>query len=355
MSKTDNYQKVVPFIIFILALILLFNFIKPLIAIILSSILLAYITFPVYRRLRKKISHKVTSIILSLVIVFIIIMIPFSFLAYEVTQQGYYFYDSLSNKIVKGEIFGFGCVSADSKVCALLNQAEKFSSERLSKFGFDKELQKLLPIIEEKITQFIFRIPLMIAGVFLTFILAYYILKDWRSILKKIVYIIPMRTKTTNRLVKEFGSVTYTVVYAQLFVALIQGIVATIGFWIFGVPFPVILGILTAFCTLIPTAGTSIIWLPASLYLIISGNYTHNYIVLYKGIGLLIYSFFIINLIDNLLLAKIVHEKAKVSQISIIVGVIGGAVMFGIIGIFIGPILLPLLITYFETFKERFR
>ena len=240
-------------------------------------------------------------------------------------------------------------------MCAILNQAEAFSSARLSKFGIDKQLQKIPPIIEQKVTQFIFSIPLILAEIFLTFILAYYILKDWESLLKQIGYILPVRTKTTHRLVKEFGSVTYTVVYAQLFVALIQGAVATIGFFIFGVPFPVILGILTAFCTLIPTAGTAIIWLPASLYLILNGYYSGNYWVLYKGIGMFIYSLFIINLIDNLLLAKIVHEKAKVSQMSIIIGVIGGAAMFGIMGIFIGPILLPLLITYFETFKERFR
>ena len=354
MTINNTYQKIVPFIIFILALILLYMLIRPTITILLSSILLAYITFPIYSRLAKKISHKFISISLSLFIVFIIIMIPFSFLAFEVTQQGYYFYNSLSNKITKGEVFGYGCISADSKVCMLLNQAETFSSIQLSKYGIDKQLQKIPPIIEEKISQFIYNIPLIFAEIFLTFILAYYILKDWENILKQIVYIIPMRTKTTNRLVKEFGSVTYTVVYAQLFVAMIQGVVATIGFYIFGVPFPVIFGILTAFCTLIPTAGTAIIWVPASLYLILSGYYSHNYWTLYKGIGLLLYSVLIINLIDNLLFAKIVHEKVKVSQISIIIGVIGGAVMFGIMGIFIGPIILPLLLTYFETFKERF-
>jgi len=282
-------------------------------------------------------------------------MIPFSFLAFEITQQGYQFYNSLSNKIDKGYVFGFGCISADSKVCMLLNQAETFSSQQLSKYGLDKQLQKVLPMLEQKISQFVIKLPIIIAEIFLTFIFAYYILKDWENILKQIIYLVPLRTKTTNRMAKEFGNVTYTVVYAQLFVALIQGAVATIGFYIFGVPFPVILGILTAFCTLIPTAGTAIIWLPSSLYLILSGYYSHNYWIMYKGIGLLLYSFFIINLIDNLLLAKIVHEKAKVSQISIIIGVIGGAVMFGIMGIFIGPILLPLLITYFETFKERFK
>ena len=67
-----------------------------------------------------------------------------------------------------------------------------------------------------------------------------------------------------------------------------------------------------------------------------------------------LYGSLIISTIDNILLAKIVHTKAKVNPIIVIVGVIGGASLLGFVGIFIGPILLPLLITYFETFKERF-
>jgi len=74
-----------------------------------------------------------------------------------------------------------------------------------------------------------------------------------------------------------------------------------------------------------------------------------------KGIGLFFYGLLIVSTIDNLLLAKIVSAKTKVSPIVVIIGVIGGASLFGIVGIFIGPILLPLLITYFETFKERFK
>jgi len=354
MAAPNQYQKIVPFIIFILALLLLFKLIQPLITIILSSILLAYITFPVYKRINKKITNRFLSIILSLLIIFVAILIPFSFLAFEVTQQGYIFYSSLSNKIAKGAVFGYGCTSADSKVCLLLNQFESFSKERLTAFGFDKQLQRLLPILEGKLANFILKIPLIIAEIFLTFTIAYFIIKDWEYIFKKITDLLPMRKKTINRLISEFGDITYTVVYAQLFVALIQGFVGTIGFYLFGVPFPVILGILVAFCTLIPTAGTAIIWIPATLYLILMGYYSHNYWVLAKGIGLFLYSLLIINLIDNFLLAKIVQAKAKVSQISVIIGVIGGAAMFGIMGIFIGPILLPLIITYFETFKERF-
>ncbi len=354
MATPNQCQRIVPFIIFTLALFLLFKIIQPMITIILSSILLTYISFPIYKRIIKKIPNKSLSIILSLLIVVITILIPFSFLAFEISQQGYYFYKSLSSEIAKGALFGFGCTSADSEVCSLLNKAERFSLERLSTVGFDKQLQKFLPILEEKITKFILSIPLIIAQIFLTLVITHFILRGWKNILKKIVDLLPMRTKTIKRLVKEFGNITHTVIYAQLFVALVQGIVATIGFYVFGVPFPLFLGVVAAFCALIPTVGTAIIWVPASLFLILSGYFSHNYLLLGKGIGLFFYGILIISTIDNILLAKIVHAKAKVSQIIVIIGVIGGASIFGIVGIFIGPILLPLLITYFETFKQRF-
>jgi predicted PurR-regulated permease PerM len=353
--KTNNlYQRIVPFIIFALTLFLLFKLIQPAITIILSSILLAYISFPFYLRIRKRISHKSISILLSLLIVVIIILIPFSFLAIGIGQQGYYFYNSLSDTIVKGALFGISCDSEDSRLCFLLNQAEKFSVEQLSRFGFDKQLQIYLPLIEEKIKSIILTIPLRFAKIFLTLVITYFILKDHKAILKRLSDILPIRKNTKQRIIKEFGDITHTVIYAQLFVALVQGIVGGIGFYLFGAPFPILSGVLIAFFALIPFIGTSMIWVPASLYLVLSGYISQDYWILGKGIGLLVYGMLIISTIDNILLAKIVKAKANVNPIIVIIGVIGGTSMFGIVGIFIGPILLPLLITYFETFKDRF-
>jgi predicted PurR-regulated permease PerM len=354
MIASNLYQKVVPFILFILVLFLFFKLVQPVIVIVLSSILLAYIAFPLYKRISKKIPNKNISIILSLFIVLIIVLIPFSFLAMGIAQQGYYFYNSLSSTVAKGTLFGFGCDSTESKVCLILNQGEKFSLEQLSKYGIDKQLQIYLPILEKKITNLILGIPFLVAEIFLTLIIAYFILKEREYLLKKVVDLLPMRKKTIKKLIKKFEEITHTVIYSQLFVALVQGILGAIGFYLFGVPFPILSGVLIAFAALIPAIGTAIIWMPASLYLILTGYFSHDYWTLGKGIALFFYGLLIISTIDNFLLTKIVHAKTKVSQITVIVGVIGGASLFGIPGIFIGPILLPLLITYLETFKERF-
>jgi predicted PurR-regulated permease PerM len=353
--KTQNlYQIVVPFILFVLALFFFFKLIQPVITVLLFSLLLAYVTFPLLKRIRKRVPNEFVAIGLSLLTVVFIISIPFTFLAIGVIEQGYYFYNSLSDTLAQGALFGFACDSENSTVCMLVNQAELFNAEYLSGFGLDIQLQKNLPLLEEGIENIVVSIPFVLAQLFLTLIITFFVLKDHESIVRKIRNILPMRDQTKNRLITEFSSITNSVVYAQLFVAFVQGIVGAIGFYICGVPFPVLSGVIMAFFALIPFFGTSIVWVPASLYLILSGYFSHDYWALGKGIGLLLYGIFVIATIDNILLAKIVKAKANVSPIVVIVGVAGGASMFGILGIFVGPIILPLLITYFETFKERF-
>ena len=105
---------------------------------------------------------------------------------------------------------------------------------------------------------------------------------------------------------------------------------------------------------MIPPAGTAIIWVPASFYLVLSGYLTQDYITIAKGLGLFVYGVLIIGTIDIILRIKIIQAKADVHTIILIAGFIGGVNLFGVIGLFLGPILLPLLLTFFETFRERF-
>lgn len=134
------------------------------ITIILGSILLAYISFPLYKRIIKRIPNKISFYYLLFIYSIYCDTNPFFFSRIrDYTAEILYFSKSLSSEIEKGALFGFGCTSVESKTCSLFNQAEKFSLERLSTFGFDKQRQKLLPIFEEKTTRFILRIPIIIA------------------------------------------------------------------------------------------------------------------------------------------------------------------------------------------------
>lgn len=352
--SNNQFEKIVPFVIFLLALFLFFKIIEPMITIFLSSILITYLSYPLYKKIRKRISNKFLSIILTILVIVIVLLLPFSYLVFEVTQQSFEFYNSLSSNIAKGSLFGIGCTSADSKICSLINNIEKFSAKSLSKIGFDKQLQKILPRLEEILTNYFIEIPLAILnGGFILFI-SYFLFNDGEKIIQKIVGWVPIRKKAIKKLIDKFEKVTYAVVFGQLFVAMALGFVAIIGFYIFGIPFPIFWGVMTAFFSLIPPVGTAIIWVPASFYLVLSGYLTEDYITLSKGVGLFVYGLLIISTIDNILRLKIIQAKADVQPIILIAGVIGGVNLFGVIGLFLGPIILPLLLTYFETFRERF-
>jgi predicted PurR-regulated permease PerM len=350
----NQYEKIVPFVIFLLALFLFFKIIEPMITIFLTSILITYMFYPLYKKVRKKISNQFLSIILTILVIVIVLLLPFSYVVFEVTQQSSEFYNSLSSNIAKGALFGIGCTSADSLICSLINNVEKFSAQSLSKIGFDKQLQKILPRLEEILTNYLIEIPLAILnGGFILFI-SYFLFEDGEKIKQKIVDWLPIRKKTIQKLMDQFETVTYAVVYGQLFVALAQGVAAVIGYYVFGVPLPIFLAVLTTFFALIPAVGTTIIWVPASVYLVLSGYLTQDYNTIAQGLGLFVYGVLVISTIDNILRVKIMEAKADVHPLLVIAGVIGGVNLFGVIGLFLGPILLPLLMTYFETFRERF-
>lgn len=353
-SMNSQYEKIVPFVIFLLALFLFFKILEPMITIFLSSILITYIFYPLYNKIRKRISNQFLSIILTILVIGIVLLLPFSYVVFEVTQQSFEFYNSLSGNIEKGALFGLGCTSADSKICSLINNIEKFSAQSLSKIGFDMQIRKLLPRLEEILTNYLIEIPLAILNGGLVLFISYFLFKDWEKIMQNTVNLLPIRKKTIQKLRDQFEKVTYAVVYAELFVALAQGVAAVIGFYVFGVPLPIFWGVMTAFFALIPAVGTTIIWVPASFYLILSGYLSQDTITIAKGAGLFVYGALIISTIDNILRIKIIQAKADIHPLIVIAGVIGGVNLFGVIGLFLGPILLPLLITYFETFRERF-
>jgi predicted PurR-regulated permease PerM len=351
----NQYEKIVPFVIFLLALFLFFKIIEPMITIFLSSILITYLFYPLYKKVRKRISNQFLSIILTILVIVIILLLPFSYVVFEVTQQSSEFYNSLSSNIAKGALFGIGCTSADSKICYLINNIEKFSAQSLSKIGFDKQIQKLLPRLQEILTNYLIEIPLAILnGGFILFI-SYFLFKDGEKIIQKMAGWLPIRKKTFQKLKDQFEKVTYAVVFGQLFVALALGFVAIIGFYIFGVPLPIFWGVIAGFFALIPPVGTAIIWVPASFYMVLSGYLTQDYIIIAKGLGLFVYGVLIIGTIDIILRIKIIQAKADVHPIILIAGIIGGVNLFGVIGLFLGPILLPLLLTYFETIGVRLR
>jgi len=172
-------------------------------------------------------------------------------------------------------------------------------------------------------------------------------------IVKKIKGIIPLKNHHQNKIIKRFGSVTRAVVYGHFITALIQGMVGVLGLYIFGVKSPLVWGGIMMVACMIPFIGAPIVWFPLGVLKLIEGLTTNTTSTTIRGIGLLVYGFFIVASIDNLIKPKIIGDKAKIHPTIILLGVLGGLSIFGVIGIVLGPLILSLFLTFAEIYKTE--
>ena len=135
----------------------------------------------------------------------------------------------------------------------------------------------------------------------------------------------------------------------QIVVGSIQGVLAWLGFWLLGVPNPVIWGFMTAIISMIPLLGAAMVWVPIAVYLLVLALSSGEY---WRAIVLFIYGTSVISFIDNLLKPKIVGDHAKIHPLIVLFGILGGIQLFGLPGILIGPLILTIFDVVIEIYKE---
>lgn len=145
-----------------------------------------------------------------------------------------------------------------------------------------------------------------------------------------------------NIYLQTAGNTARAVVYGLVLAALGQGAVAAIGYSVAGVDTPVLLGVLTAFLALIPM-GATLVWLPTSLMLIANEQW-------FAGLGLLAWGFLAISTVDNIIRPLVICGTSEVPFLVVLFGIFGGLTAFGVIGLFLGPIILTTLLSVWQKF-----
>lgn len=141
------------------------------------------------------------------------------------------------------------------------------------------------------------------------------------------------------------GSMTMAVVWGLLATALVQGLVAGVGYWWFGLEAPVLLGAITAVVALIPF-GTPFVWGGIGAWLIASGE-------LFNGIGLLLWGTLVVSWVDNLVRPLVISNATRIPFLLVMFGVLGGLAAFGLVGLFVGPVILAVLMAVWREWIEE--
>jgi predicted PurR-regulated permease PerM len=182
-----------------------------------------------------------------------------------------------------------------------------------------------------------------LVGFFMMLFLLFFLIRDGRLLIKRLTGFIPMEPRPRGQLLSYLGDVTRAVVFGSAATALIQGVFVGIGFWLVGLPSPVVFGVLATIAAFLP-AGSTIVLIPAVLYLVFDGRWG-------AGIFLAAWSG-AVAVIDNVLRPFLTAQQAEVSTLAVFVGAIGGASAFGILGLVIGPVLLGFIAALLQ-FAEK--
>lgn len=336
------------FIIVILSFFVVFPFIKA----ILAGTIISYIFYPLYFRINKKLNRKNLSSLIVSIFVILLLTVPFYFIINAVSREAYTTYIMTRQKVTSGSLIAADCQIETNQVCRIVNYIEEKFKDPQIRYYFDNSIKRATTYVIDSASNFLLSVPNFFLNFFIIIFVMFFFFRDGHIIVGKIEKLLPLKKAHQKYIFEKFNEVMFAVIHGNIIVAVIQGALAGLGFFIFGVPSPILWGIIMMFFSLIPYIGSSIIWFPAAILLIFNGYIQLDNTIIVKGVLLILWGMFIVGLIDNLLKPKIIGTKANIHPVLVLIGVLGGLKVFGIIGIIIGPVILALLTTFIKIYEE---
>ena len=336
------------------AVYLAFLIVRPFIVTLLTSALIAYIFRPAYLKLNSRLKMKKISAAIISVLIIIIFSVPLFFVLNATSQEAYTAYLIYKQRFAGQNVLNIDCEEKEGLFCDNYNKFNKFiTTNPRIKFYLDSTVTKTSSWLVDKIQALLISIPGLLLHMIIVIMTTYFLFVDWDIITKKLEAVIPFKKQHKSQILKKFNDMSKGLIYGQILIALFEGAVGAIGFFIFGISSPILWGIVMAILALIPVIGASLIWIPASLYLAISGAVSGSTIMIWKGVGLFIYGMLFVSSIETFLKPIVVGGKAKVHPLIVLIGIIGGMQVFGFVGLFIGPLILVLFITILEIYEKE--
>jgi predicted PurR-regulated permease PerM len=342
------------FLIFILFLTflsfyLLYQILVPFLSSILWAVLLAIIFFPLYQRLQKLLKKKalLSALTMTLLVVLLIIL-PFSFLTASLANEVIDFYHWVEEMVKTGRLQAYvEEVRSLPIINSILTRVNR--SLDLSITGSEgvllKNLQQVSTFLFNQTTKILKGLSTFVIGFFFTLLSLYYLFKDGEHLLKRMKELAPLPSKQRDLLILRFTQMVQATIYGGILVAIIQGVLGGVAFWVLGLSSSVFWGTAMAFLSFIPVGGTALIWGPAAIILIIQGTYV-------KGIILLGFGIFGISMVDNFLKPLFISSKTNIHPLLLFFAVLGGIQSFGLVGLVVGPLIATFCLTLIEIYVE---
>jgi predicted PurR-regulated permease PerM len=351
MKKEHIFLVFILFITF-LSIYLLYQILSPFLTSIIWAILLAMIFYPLFQKLQRLLKKKeLLSALIMTFLVLLIIVLPFTLLMASLASEVVGGYHRVEEMINTGQLQAY---LEKTKELPVLKWILTRLGQHIDPSQMDpmplllKNLQKISTFIFNQTAILLKGFSTFIAGFFFTLLSLYYLFKDGSRFFNGLKEIVPLPPKERDLLIQRFKDMIYATIFGGILIAIIQGILGGLAFWVLGLPSPILWGTAMALLSFIPVGGTALVWAPAAIILLMWGAILKGLILL--GVGVLV-----ISMVDNILRPIFVSARTNIHPLLLFFAVLGGIQAFGLIGLVAGPLIATLFLTLIEIYIQGTR
>lgn len=323
------------FALFLLGAILSIIILWPFAKVILLSVALSAVLFPLYQVFKKYLKVPWVASLLTVIVFLVLLCIPIFILGTQIFKQS----QSLHGWVV--DHGGF------DNITRVFNRSVQnvFPGGYINlKDSFTAVTAKFTTSVSAAFTATL----TTLFSLFLVLLSMFYFLKDgisWKQIL---IHFSPLSDESGNKIVTKLNGAVNGIVKGYLLIGLVQGILMGFGLFMFGVPHAILWGMFAAIASLIPTVGTALVSIPAIIFLFVAGRNG-------AAIGFSIWALALVGSIDNFLNPYFVGKKIEIHPLLVLFSVLGGIALMGPIGILIGPLTISFLYALSSVYKTEIK
>lgn len=327
-------RKTTTIVILAVLLVLSFFLVKPLLLSMIGGIILAFIFSPVYNFLYKKTKSKTfPALIICLVLLSLIIFCLWSFAPMVIDESIQLYRASQQMDIV----------TPLKNIFPSLFASQEFSQEVGS--IIQSFITKITNTLMNYVSNLLLDFPTILMKIFVVFFTFFYFLRDKENISEYIKGFLPFSKEVEKKLFQSTKDITSSVLYGQLILGIIQGIILGMGLFVLKVPNAFLLSLVGVFAGVLPLIGPSLVGFPVAISFLLAGSP-------FSAVGILLFTL-ASSLSDQLLRPLLVSKRTKLNPALVLIGMIGGFLLFGILGFVLGPLILAYLIIVIEIYRNK--
>lgn len=323
---------------------------RPFADILIIGVVLATLFRPVHEKLGRLCGHRTTlAALLTTVLIFTCIILPlFSFLG-SLLAQGVQSVNALQAKLATMD---FNHLLQQETVSPYVRWLQDhLPLLDLKKLAVQADLLDISKtagqILLNSSTKVVSNVVVLTMNFVILMFVLFFLIRDGDRMLSRLRYLLPLTTDQENRIFRQLDDVAKSVILGAFIIALAQGVAGGIGLFIVGVP-PFFWGCMMGFASLIPVVGTAIIWLPVSLYLILTGQWQW-------GVFLIGWGAVVVSGIDSVIRPLLMKNRSNMSTFWVFLSIIGGLKFFGALGILYGPLILGFAMVMLSLYAESYK